>query len=86
MQEHINTFNCFYQDHTELLGPQWGDPGHRENYCVNPSFSLTVATKVGKAFLKLVDHHFDKTIPITKSLTKTQYNYRTAAWKTLKQK
>jgi len=32
----------------------------------NPPFSLTVATKIGKEFLKLIDHYFDKNHPYHK--------------------
>ena len=52
----------------------------------NPPFSLTVATKIGKEFLKLIDKHFDKNTSIINFLTGKQSKYHTAAWKTLKLK
>ena len=35
---------------------------------INPQFSLTKVRKIGKEFLKLVDHHFDKNYPYYKIL------------------
>ena len=54
---------------------------------INPQFSLTVATKIGKEFLKLNNQHFDKTDLYYKILNQNTIKYHiVVAWKILKQK
>ena len=52
----------------------------------NPPFSLTVATKIGKEFLNLVNKHFDTNHSYHKNLTGTHSKFLIAVWKISKQK